>query len=634
MVGAPGQNLAVTDPNSKLGAFKQTFRNAYDPAAADTLAAFIRKGVPYQTAADYTTSHGLTAPDPQAYASAVAFAKQHNGAVNVDAERSVPTTLGERLASSPAAAAVAGAASGGTAGLSDVLGRTIFGPGFDANRAALAATNPTSDVIGNVGGGIAGSILAPELAAKYFPGVMGLASQGAAKLGRFAPVTGDAAYGGLYGANENPDDPLKGGLLGAVAGAGAGIVGRKAAGGLANIISPPEGNFGPLYDAGVFPTPGQRFAKSGLGGRALNVVEQAMQSVPGWGAAPAAARQASRDAFQVGAFNNSLKELAPFQNINGINVATSLPGRMGPGTGAHAFTSDQFNTAYDAARSGMQFVPDPQYLSDAQALAQKVNNGVLSPQQAQQVGDVVNNAVVGRLKAQGGALNGDAYKAASSDLNSAIQTWGKNPATAPMADALSNYQTIFDNAARRNSDPAAVNLLDSADRGYAQLVRIQRASELGGAAKDAGTFTPTNYAGAVKQMGGGVRSSAYNTGDALGQDYAAAGLNLSDKLADSGTPTRLAVLGGLQGAEGVGLAANGALGTLLSPKVAGAFAPYLPGVRNVTNRLIAPNAQRLSFLPPDVASTLDGAADQINNLRLNLGRGAIPGALAYYGAGQ
>ena len=619
MVGGPGQSVAT-----------QGYRNVYDPVGASALSAFIRNGAPYETAAAYATSHGFNPPPAKDYAAAVAYQRANpNATPNVEADRLVPTTVGERLSASPLAAGIVAAGSGATAGLSDVAGRMLAGDQYDANRQALSALNPKSDIAGNVVGGVGGAFAAPALAARI-PGAMGLASQIGAKLGKFAPMAGDAAYGGLYGADENPNDPLAGAGLGALIGGGAGVVGRKLTSGLANVIAPPEGTYGPLYQAGIFPTPGQRFARSGLAGRILNGTEQALQSVPVLGAAPATARQATRDAFQVGAFNNSLKELQPFADA-GIPVPTSLPNGVGPGTQAHSLTSDAFNKAYDVAKSGMQFVPNDQYTLATTQFAKDINNGILSPSQTGQVSDVIRNAVTGRLKTTGGVLNGDAYKAASSDLDSAISAWGKNPNTSDMANALSDYKTIFDNAARSSSDPNAVNLLDAADRGYAQFVRIQRASQMGGAAKDAGTFTPVNYAGAAKDMGGGLRSNAYSQGNALGQDYAASGLNLRDTLADSGTATRLGVIGAAQGLEGGGLAAAGKLGMLVNPKVIGAFAPYLPGVRELTNRVIAP---RQFTLPPILSQPLNIAGSKLNDVAPFIGKAAIPGSLAYMGYDQ
>jgi hypothetical protein len=70
-----------------------------------------------------------------------------------------------------------------------------------------------------------------------------------------------------------------------------------------------------------------------------------------------------------------------------------------------------------------------------------------------------------------------------------------------MANALSDYQTIFDSAARRNSNPDAVSLLDAADRGYAKYARVRNAgARVGG---DPGTFTMKNLQRAVQQEGGG-----------------------------------------------------------------------------------------------------------------------------------
>jgi hypothetical protein len=219
MIGAPGATLATGGT-----------RNEYDPVMASTLSTFIKKGEPYETAANFAQSHGFIAPDPKAYASAVAFAKAHNGATNVQANRTVPTTLGERLAASPAAAAVAGGAAGATAGLSDVAGRSIFGPEWDANRAALAATNPTSDLIGNVAGGagamaLGGGALASLMRAGVKEGAARNLLAFALKNPVKAAIPGDAAYGATYGASENPDDPLAGAGIGALGGAAGGLVG-------------------------------------------------------------------------------------------------------------------------------------------------------------------------------------------------------------------------------------------------------------------------------------------------------------------------------------------------------------------------------------------------------------------------
>jgi hypothetical protein len=223
MVGGPRASLATMDPNSKIGAFKQTYRNEYDPVMAGTLSAFIRNGAPYETAAAFAQSHGFNSPDPVVYNQAVEFAKAHGGATNVEASRSVPTTFGERVASSPAAAFVTGAGSAGTAGLLDTGIRSIVGPEYDANRAALAATNPTADLLGNMAGGAAGMFAGGSVAGNLLrAGAKGGIARNALAIALKNPVktgiVGDTAYGSLYGANENPNDPLAGAGIGAAAG--------------------------------------------------------------------------------------------------------------------------------------------------------------------------------------------------------------------------------------------------------------------------------------------------------------------------------------------------------------------------------------------------------------------------------
>jgi hypothetical protein len=608
MVGGPQQNLA-TGPT----------RNAFDPVMAGAVSTFIRKGVPYDTAAAYVQSHGAVL-DPNQYNSALAYQKQHPSATpNVNADKTVPTTMGERLASSPLAAGIVGAGTAGTAGLSDVVGRSLFGPQWDANRQALSLTNPGSDLAGNVAGGVGGMLAGSAALGRIAPGLVNAAR--ASRIAPFLPAASDAAYGATYGASENPDNPLGGAVAGGLTGIGGGMFARGATKAIGRTIAPTAGAAAPLYDAGVFPTVGQRAAAmtGPIGsrvGKAVNTVEQAMQSVPVLGALPAMAREGARKDFQTGAFNQSLGE-----------IGQQLPKGAGPGPEAHAYASGAFTKAYDAARSGMQFVPDPQFAADNAAFAAKLNDGTLNAEQVKQVQQRINTAVDSRL-GKSPVLGGDAYKNAASELADTQRAWAKDD---PLkAQALGDYLSIFDGAARRNSNPQAVQMLDQADRGYAQLVRIQQASARGGAAKDAGSFSPVDYAGAVKQMAGGVRSNAYSRGNALGQDYAQAGLSLRDTLPNSGTAERL-MTGQVVGGAGLGgIAALGGGHALANPVTAGMFGAYAPGIQNLVKKAIAP---REYTLPPDLAAILNGAGNGIYDRSGAIGRFGAPAALGYF-AGQ
>jgi hypothetical protein len=182
-----------------------------------------------------------------------------------------------------------------------------------------------------------------------------------------------------------------------------------------------------------------------------------------------------------------------------------------------------------------------------------------------------------------GYLSGKAYKEAQSALGKRIRALRNSPsADQELAGALEDFSAIMDATARRSSRPEAVALLDAADRGYAKLVRVQAAANSAG---EAGRFTPSQFANAVRNQAGGkaARSQAYLRGDALMQEYADAGLRLNDKLPNSGTADRGLVAG----------AATGVAGTINPTLLAvpGALSvPYLPGVRTATNALLAPRS--------------------------------------------
>jgi hypothetical protein len=156
----------------------------------------------------------------------------------------------------------------------------------------------------------------------------------------------------------------------------------------------------------------------------------------------------------------------------------------------------------------------------------------------------------------------------------------RNPNSQPMANALSDYQTIFDSAARRNSNPEAVSLLDAADRGYAKYARVRNAgARVGG---DPGTFTMKNLQRAVQQEGGGVASGPFQRGQALMQDYSTAIQPLGDTLSNSGTGERLLtnkmMLGSQAASEREGLVTGAWRGSCMAhPGALAPFLAYAPG---------------------------------------------------------
>jgi hypothetical protein len=533
------------------------------------IASLVASGASADDVREYIRSAGIDPATVAGIDEAVKFRADnpaYKGSFSVQLSKAVPMSSTEKainsLAQSPVGAFAVGAGNAVTGGYLDEL--TPDPALSQAGKELLRRENPAADFAGNVAGGTAMG-LGGELALARL-GVRG--AQGV-----LAPraLAADAGYGALYGSGESNDDRLSGAGLGALGGAGGGVAGRFLTNSVGRAISPTGGALRELYEAGVRPTLGQRFVNSGLVGNAVNATEEALQSIPLAGAAVRGARGKAREQFERGAFNSALTE-----------IGDKLPDEMALGTEPHAYMQRAFSDAYDKARSGMSFVPDAQYQADRAAFAQELGKGVLSADQVEKVTRILDNVVTSRLQAGQGSLTGDAYKVAASELGKASK---KLSAAEPLvADALSEYMNIFDDAARRSSSPEAVALLDAADKGYAKAVRIEQAAAARGANQEAGRFTPSQFDRAVQQASGGVRSRAYLRGDALMSDYAEAGKALSDRLPDSGTPTRL-MTGALLGAGTI------KMGPAFAVPVA-ATMPYMPVARDLATSFLAPRSSK------------------------------------------
>jgi hypothetical protein len=461
----------------------------------------------------------------------------------------------------------------GNAYTGNSLDSIVEATGGNGERARIALDDmqrlhPAASFGGDLAGGI-GAALTAEAA---------LARAGVAS-GVARSVAADTTYGMAAGAGAADNgDRLSGAVKGGLSGLVGSVGGQAVARGVGSAISPTGGRLADLYDQGVRPTPGQRFVNSGVAGRALNNVEENLGSVPLVGSMIRGARQDARDQWQVAAFNSSLGE-----------IGEKLPKGMKPGTAPHQFAQQKFNAVYDKARSGMKVAADEQLASEVGQLGEQIGN--LAEPSIRRFETIIRNTVLRRV---GSEIDGEAYKKIQSELGKTIRGIRKSPSgDGELADALDELKGIIDNAARRHSDPEAVALLDAADRGYAKFVQIEQASGRGGVGKDAGTFSPNDFASAVKGNGQRVRSKAYNQGQGLMQDFAAQGNNLVDRIPNSGSPERLmaagTLAGGAQYMEPSTLGVLGIIGTLYAPGVrkglAGAMAPRGPKAKAVADQV-------------------------------------------------
>lgn len=482
--------------------------------------------------------------------------RRENPGVPLD-KYSISTTMEVPISAAEQAITDIGSGAGGAYAIG--AGQFLSGNTLDnlaGDRGGLAvdvaqAGNPGAYGLGEFSGGMLAALT----------GEAGLARLGMAS-GFGRGVAADAAMGAANGAGmADGGDRLTGAAQGGLAGTLGSIAGAGAMKGAGAIMSPSGGKLADLYASGVRPTPGQRFGGSGIVGRAVNATEEALQSLPVVGAAITGARQEARDQFQVGAFNEALKE-----------VGEELPKGMKAGTEPHRYAQGVFKRMYDTARSGMRVVADEQLANDLQNLAPDIQT--LGPAMQNKLKGIMANTIKDDL-------SGPAYKRAMSDLGKHISRHrsGLTGEDQALADVLEGVRDSLDGAARRHSDPEAVQLLDAADAGYAKLVRIEEAASKRGG--DAGTFSPTQFDSAVQKSSGGVRSKAYLRGDAAMQDYADQGKALVDRMPNSGTADRaLAATTVAGGAAYVEPTTLGILATI--------GAAYAPGVRKAMTGAMAP----------------------------------------------
>lgn len=538
-------------------------RQVPDPETSALIDKMVRAGAPVQAINSMLGSRNMDPIDETAYNEWRTFLSE-----NPDYSESTANAVrNEELSGVDAA----GNALGGLIGDDATAFLSGAGQFLSGNTLDNISSNPEAARMGmaqmredNPGAMFAGEMTGGVLAA--LTGEGGLARLGmAGGLGR--GVAADAAMGAANGAGmADGGDRLTGAVQGGLAATAGSLGGSMLMKGAAGAVSPTGGSLADLYATGVRPTPGQRFVNSGVAGRALNATEEALQSVPIVGAAITGARQEARDQFQVGAFNEALKE-----------IGETLPAGMKPGTDPHRFAQSKFNEVYDRARSGMSLVADEDLAGDLAALAPDIET--LGPQAQNKLRAIMRNSVNNKLK--DGQIEGGAYKTAVSDLGKHIgrlrkSAMGEDQA---LADILDDVKGSLDSAARRSSDPEAVALLDAADAGYSRFVRIEDAAARRGG--DAGTFSPNNFDSSVQKSSGGVRSKAYLRGDAMMQDYADQGKNLSDRMANSGSADRAmaatTVAGGAAYLEPATLGILGAIG-----------AAYAPGVRKVVKGAMSP----------------------------------------------
>ena len=331
-----------------------------------------------------------------------------------------------------------------------------------------------------------------------------------------------------------------------------------------------------LRNNGVSMTPGQS-----MGGVAKSA-EDLAQRAPILGPAIRAARGRNVETLNRAVGNRALDAIGEGVPAN-VNVGGDMVSHVQQRLGS------EFDRAYAMVPD---FNPnDPELVQGLTRIGQRKAD---LPTQMQEQFD---NIVAQRVQRLNGQTTGQNVGAVRSELNQIASGYLKSqdPAQQQLGGMLAELGDELDGAISR-ANPEAGQILSRARDGYADYIRLERAStNAGGEA-----FAPGHLASAVKATDGTVRHGAVGRGDARLQDLSrAARAVMPDGFGNPGTADAVG-LGGL------------AVGAVNAPITTGAIAaglgaaatPYLMMGRQVLERLPA-NASR---------QQLQQAADELGKL--------------------
>jgi hypothetical protein len=498
---------------------------------------------------------------------AINYANQNPGTTpDIDIEKvwvpasGLSQTLGN-IGMSPVGAGLIGAA--------DILSMGTldnFTDNPDATRATMAGVsdaNPNSYLLGQVGGGILGSMVSEAgLAAR---GITGFAGNRAADLGL------GAAYGA--GSADDPEDSRIAGLLiGGGAGLGGGMAGRSAARASGRAISGVTDEVRrQLADAGIRMTPGQ------LLGGAVQRTEDRLAGLPLVGDQIRARRTEGLEDFNRVAMEQAV-------------AAIDAPGPPQIGQAGVNANQQAISDAYSRALTGRQFQADPQFEQD---IAAALTAGRAIPQLGDQF-DTAMTSRVGTLFDEGGNISGEGFQDAIQGVRKATAATNNEVLGPEFAQSAGMVEDGLRGLVSRQA-PDVLPAFDAANTAYRHQSVIDDAVLK--ALNQGGTFTPAQLGQAARSNTikyGGKRAAA--RGDMPFNDLQQAGHEvLPSQIPDSGTAGRL-VIPGLVGAlaGGGGYASrdgdvperigSGAGTAAIAASLAAA--PYSPAVRSAIQRAL------------------------------------------------
>lgn len=407
---------------------------------------------------------------------------------------------------------------------------------------AANARNPNAAILGQLTGGAAGAGIA-ELGALRAAQAFGRGAQ-------WAPRIADTTYGAVSGATGNPDDPLKGALLGGTLGGVGGAAGRSFTRGVGNAFRGVRDEYvRTLADRGVPMTSGQILGNSGWLGSSIKGIEDRLTGIPVVGDMINARRREGFEGFNRAAFNEARDPIG------------APPSPLIREQGVEALGND-IGTGYANTLDGVNVRADNPFVAD---MTGALRAGAALPEPMAGRAGYTLNTRVGNSFGPNGELSGRDFQQSLRGLRRDARAvrnepygWDFGNVTGQAEDALSG---LLDRQA-----PGVVPQYNAANRANTLYETVRSAVDKarnGTRSGETGVFSPS-------QLSDAASSSARRFGNSQGTtrqpfyDLSRAGQEvLPSNVPDSGTAGRLVVSAALPAllGGGVGMGVDKLAGT-------------------------------------------------------------------------
>lgn len=315
------------------------------------------------------------------------------------------------------------------------------------------------------------------------------------------------------------------GINAAIGGAG-GALGYALPAGIGRMLNPQTRQEATnLMAEGVTPTLGQI-----LGG-GIGRLEEGATSIPFLGDTIKAAKGRAIKDFNVAAYNRALSP-----------IGESFNPEIKAGHEGIESVYNSLSNAYEDLLPKMKVQKDNIFdseLSNLKSLAAE-----LPEERAKQFNKIIDNSVLSKFT-DAGLMHPEQMKSVDSKLGEKIRLYmsSSDADQREMATALQEAQAIMRRMVERQN-PEYAKELSNINKGYANLMRIEKAGSMLGAKE--GVFSPAQLKNASKAMDTSARKRQTAQGKALLQQFSEEGQNLlGQTVPDSGTPFRLGAMTGL-----------------------------------------------------------------------------------------